>query len=665
MRILALFFLFPVYAFPQWNAIQVAHNTYNSVLRSMSQGVYDHYSDKSFFCLMQENSNPYVVSCDHSSGTHAWESPNLVYVQPAASRYNYPTVDMLPDRRLVLSYASPHDEALGFAITKNPADATVWNTKKVGTGDRNHVEYPRVKVDRQGNIYLFFIHMEQTDAAHKRWYYYVKSEDAGETWTEPILCLQRELDDPYGMCEMYVGYTVEEPYRQGEPERWWFAFTASSGFQFQGTHTGSDNSPHLIDTNATWGTGSNFSYRWLYNVTKGTNSGIDDASSTTVFPEQMMDWDNSDKYGIAYHNIYHSDIFVVYFCPDNGHWFDAAHNDLGVTVSRAEMETVTARPYISPVPPASKDVGYVQNLTVNDHGYPSTIHNGTLYSWDGNQWNTSTPDFPSNDLRYYWFTENKYYWAASRLSIYNSNDGNDWEEAGNMSLPDNHSYPTYSVYIEEGHAEAIINVHEYKPDLPGMAWAVSAGEEQTPEAIVLRTPKPKLSTNESTTVYAFVTDKVHGARSRVRVATNTISLSVVCGNATIDNSELITQNGLAEFTVTSTGTLPEVVILKATSTGLDNYYLNLYVNGGNLSTQSLSDVSTSHDWKVSPNPARNYVNLPEKVTLMKVFNIHGNVITESKIASGQTQIPLNLPAGTYIIQIFFKDKVKAEKIVVL
>ena len=60
-----------------------------------------------------------------------------------------------------------------------------------------------------------------------------------------------------------------------------------------------------------------------------------------------------------------------------------------------------------------------------------------------------------------------------------------------------------------------------------------------------------------------------------------------------------------------------------------------------------------------------YVNLPEEVTLMKVFNIYGNVITDIKIVSGQTQIPLNLPAGTYIIQIFFKNKMKAEKIIVL
>ncbi len=101
----------------------------------------------------------------------------------------------------------PFDNALGFAISDNPADASSWTAKTVGAGDRNHVEYPRIKVDRQGNIYLFFIHIENNAPAHKRWYYYVKSEDAGTTWTELILSLQRELDDPYGMCEMYVNYT--------------------------------------------------------------------------------------------------------------------------------------------------------------------------------------------------------------------------------------------------------------------------------------------------------------------------------------------------------------------------------------------------------------------------------------------------------------------------
>ncbi len=106
-KFLLLFILFPISAFSQWDATSIANNTYNSVLRTMLQGVYDHYSDKSFFCFIQENSNPYVVTCDHLTGTHMRQSPSLVYTQTSVSKYNYPTIDILPDRRLVLCYASP------------------------------------------------------------------------------------------------------------------------------------------------------------------------------------------------------------------------------------------------------------------------------------------------------------------------------------------------------------------------------------------------------------------------------------------------------------------------------------------------------------------------------------------------------------------------------
>ena len=576
--LLLVLVLAPVSGLADWQAVRIGQNTYNSVLRPMSQGVYDPYADKSFLCFMQENSNPYVVECDHAGGRHTWGTPQRVFTQPAASKYNYPTLDILPDRRLVMCFAAPFDNALGFAVSNAPADASAWTTRTVDTG-RRHVEYPRIKVDRRGHIYLFYIHMDTTNMAHKRWYYYVKSEDAGQTWSAPVLSLQRELDDPYGMCEMYIGYTVEEPYRIGEPERWWFAFTSSSGFQYQGTHNGADNSPNLVDTTADWGDGGNFYYRWLYNTTKGVNSGIENANATTVFPTQTMDWDNGDAYGIAYHNIYHSHIFVTYFRPDNGHWYDAAHNDLGTTVSRDEIETPVGRPYTSPIPPAGKDVGYVPAMTVNDQGFPTVVQREGYNTWDGSRWNLIPYGASAGDIRYFWFADDQYYRAANRLQVYTSPTTRDWSQVASLSLPNANGFATYSVYIPQGHAEAIMNTHEYNANQPGSAWGISAGETRIPAAIVLRTETPVLSAGTSATVYAFITDKVHGARSRVRGATNAVQLSVVRGSARIETNTVTAVNGLARFTVTPDGSGAQEIVLAAAATGLDSGHISLFVDG--------------------------------------------------------------------------------------
>ncbi len=572
-------FLFHTQAYGDFSAIRIATATHNSVLRPMSQGVYDLFSDKSFFCFMQENSNPYVAMCDHSNGLHTWGTPQRVHTQASASKYNYPTMDMLPDRRLVMTYASPFDEALGFAVSNAPADASAWTVSNVDIGRVRHVEYPRIKVDRRGCIYLFYIHKPDSNAAHKRWYYYVKSEDSGTTWSDPVLCLQRELDDPYGMCEMYVGYTTQEPMQDNEPERWWFAFTASSGFQYQGTHRGSMNSGFLYDHTADWGSGSNFTYRWLYNVTKGTHSGIDSADDTHVFPSSPMDWDTGDAYGIAYHNIYHSDIFVVYFRPDTGRWYDAAHTDLGEVVSRAEMETDAARPYQSPVPPAAKDVGYIPVVAVNDQGHPSTVHNDTIYNWDGTRWNTVSGTRPSGDLRFFWFADGQYYWAAGRLEVFASPDTQIWNRIGSTSLPDANGYPAYATFISQGHAQAAMNVHEYRQDQAGNAYALAFAQSTSAKTIVLRTPHPHIPAGGRAIIHAYVTDKYHGTRSRIRDAANEITLSVVEGRARVNPGAVHAVNGHAQFTVDHFGFQTGPIVCEAMSSGLEPSRITLDISG--------------------------------------------------------------------------------------
>jgi hypothetical protein len=643
----------PAMLFAQWGATQIGSSTYNSTLRSMAQGVYDHYTDKSFFCFMQDNSDPYVVECNHAGGSHTWGTPQKIITQTAASKYNFPTISILPDRRLVMCFAAPFDKILGFAISNSPADASSWTFKSIDIG-RTHVEYPRILVDRRGYIYLFYIHQDDNKAAHKRWYYYVKSEDAGQTWTAPVLAIQRELDDPYGMCELYVGYTAKEPYRAGEPERWWFAYTSSSGFQYEGTHTGADNSANLVDANSTWGSGgSGFTYRWLYNITKGTNSGITSVNATTIVPTNTMDWDTGDKYGVAYHNIYHSHIFVVYFRPDNGHWYDAAHNDLGTDVSRNEMETAVARPYTSPMPPASKDVGYVPSIVVNDKGYPSVEQNNTYYSWNGAQWDTIVSNLTSGDMRNVWFADDKYYMAMNGIQIYNATTIGNWTNVGGTSLPNSHGYSLYGVFIPEGHAQAYLNAHEYNDTYSGFAWGVSAGETQTPSAIVLRSPKPVIAQTDTATVYAYITDKVHGARSRVRTASNSVTLTVENGNATVINATVSVVNGMATFKVVPAANNQKVIV-KAASSGLDSYSMDLFVGDTIIEAETVTVKQSSTvpaiTLKAYPNPFTEHVklsySLPQSCSVdLSVYDMLGRKIV--------TLVTGNKPAGNY--QIIFSS----------
>jgi len=615
----------------QWTGKQITSSTYFSVLRPMSQGVYDQYSDKSFFCFMQENSNPYAVECDHSGGLHTWGTPHRVENLPAASKYNFPTIEILPDRRLVMCYAAPFDTQLHFAISNSPADASSWTVTNVNIGKRM-LEYPRIKVDRRGNIYLWFIQQPGV-GAHQRWYYYVKSTNAGITWSAPVLAIERELDDPNGMCELYIGYTADEPYRVGQPEKWWFAYTSSSGFQYEGTHNGANNSSNLTNSLGEWGSGgSGFTYRWLYNKTKGTNSAITNATSTTITPSSTMDWDNGDKYGIAYHNIYHSDVYVTAFSPDNGHWYDAANNDLGTVVSRNEMETATARPYVSPTPPSSKtDVGYIPVCTVNDLGYPTIYQNGLFTSWNGAKWVKGSAG-PSGDNRNFWFADNSYYMLTNKLQLYRSATTASWTNVFSISLPSAHTYSCYAVPVHEGHSEALINVHESAEAAEGNAYGISWRETKTPAAIVLRTSLPVGKFNQTQSVNAYITDKSYGSRSRIRNATNSVTLTVHSGLAQIERSSKFASNGLADFSVTPTAD-NQVIVLKASSPGLDSYYLNLYIGTGTI--DPIFGLPTNEPKPVveQQNLISNFIAFPNPMqtsTTIK-FSVKGNEMVSLKI----------------------------------
>lgn len=664
-KILILLMLLPQIVLAQWQATKIGSSTYNSTLRPFNQGVYDPESNKTFMCFMQDNSDPYVVTCDHN--TNIWSEPTKVLTQPSASKYNYPTMDILPNHHLVLTCAYPFDSGLGFAISTNPNDATSWNVKTINL-PVNHVEYPRIKVDDFGNIYIFYI-SKTTKPAHKRWYYYVKSTDNGQTFSEPILSIQRELDDPYGMCEVYVGYMTEQPNSSGLDEKWWFAYTSSSGFQYEGVHNGDDNSSTLVNTLGQWGSGgSGFTYRWLYNITKKTNSGISSATSTVITPiDKTMKFDKGDKYGIAYHNIYHSDVFVIYFKPSTGHWYDSANNDLGTDVSRLEMETTTARAYTSPTPPSSKDVGYNPMLTVNQDGNATILQNNKFYGWNGSSFSILTPTLPSGDLRYIWCANNKYYLAVNSVQIYESINLITWNRIGTISLPNLHGYALYCTPIIGGHSDAFFNIHEYDDTYSGFAWAGGINSLKQPSKIVIKTPDPIVDVNELAVINAYLSDDYLGSSTRVESNIN-IEIKPIGINLNVVDEQYSDNYKTKSFVNPN---IDQYITFEASAEGFEPVQITLKFNSG-IGTYVTSNENTVLN--IYPNPIDNtsvieYSLSKQSGVILNVYNLSGQLIdmlvnSYQKPDKYKILLNKNYSKGIYLVVLKIDNKTYSSKFTV-
>jgi len=687
-----------------WFGVTLASNGHGSNMRPMQQGVYDHYSDKSFFCYMGPNSDPYVVECDHSEGAHTWGSPQKVLDQAADSDYNYPTIDILPSRRLVLCTARPHDKYVGIAISDNPADASAWTVQNVPTTGIGF-EYPRIFVDRRGYIYVFYVHRPDPNREpHLRWVYYNYSKDEGSTWEGETLLLERDVSDPNGMCEIYFGINELYPrrvYGGSTSQKLYMAWTSSGGFTHTGTHDGGNDATFLTDstndfTTGTYGAVTDNGY--LHNLTKGTGSGISSHDATTIHTDVNLDWDNGDQYGVAYHNIHHSHYYMGYFNFDDHHVYSHINGwddvDCGTKVDREEMDD-NLRWYVSPNPPAGKDTGYVPSLFVGKLGTDSDdiapiaqlygmnggytpygyvisgnygladygvfleneeeglVFTDPTKSWDVNEWqgnwiwfyedaagkwgriasNTSntitiTEDklaetgsgwgtynveddfsyaiYDYGDIRGRWYADGYNYVAEAKLAIYRAagyaNDyggtlgseyfgyWTDWDLLDTVTLSDTHGYACYAVHIPEGHAEAILSLQEQHENDDATIWGVSCTERQVAEAIVLRTSDPTPSPNSTTTVYAYITEKRHGARSRIRNATNSVTLTVTSGECTVETSPVSAVNGMATFTI-NTASGEDTTVLTATADGLESYVINIYTQP--ISTTSPATTTTT------------------------------------------------------------------------
>lgn len=633
-----------------WVAKTISMSGYESELRPMQQGVYDHYSDKSFFCYMQADSDPHVATCDHSAGAHTWDTPKEITAQTTARSYNYPSIALLHSGKLAVCFAHPHDTHVGVAISDNAADTSSWTVTDLvcaGTG----YEYPRLFVDRRGWLYVFYISRPASAEAHLRWVHYNYSKDEGTTWEGETLLIERDVTDPYGMCEIYFGVNEIQPYINGTNERLYMAFTSSGGFQYEGTHDGGDGLDYLSDSTAAFTPGG-LTYRHLYNVTKGTEDGIFSNTATDVVPDAPMAFDDGDAYGIAYHNINHSHYYLCYFQFSDHHMYAADGTDLGTKLDRTEMDAVPERWYTSPIPPDGKDTGYVPGMAFDSSSNPIGFLFGLCgVQWDGAAWDmltsgtygvvesgthdgagdsatmtdstqtwandelvgdwvfnttdgswgkvaSNTSDtitfvdgmqggtdndwdvgdafviYDYGDVRRIWYADGYYYLALGKLAIYRSADYATWTLLDNVSISDTNAYSCYCVPVKEGHAEALLNLHEN--GMAGTWWGVSCGETQTAGALVCRTTDACPATSSTTTIRVYVCEKNCGARSRVRNATDAITLSIISGGGSIDAPNPTNAvNGLASFTFNTPVGAGETVI-EATAAGLDSYRIHIF-----------------------------------------------------------------------------------------
>jgi hypothetical protein len=182
--------------------------------------------------------------------------------------------------------------------------------------------------------------------------------------------------------------------------------------------------------------------------------------------------------------------------------------------------------------------------------------------------------FEYGDIRRIWYADGYYYLALGKLAIYQSSDYSTWSLLKNVTINDAHAFSCYCVPVHEGHAEALINLHEN--GMVGTWWGVSCGETQVAGALVCRTTEATPPENSTTTIRVFVCEKQCGARSRVRNATNSITLTIISGGGSIAAPNPANAvNGMASFTF-NTPASPGETVIEATAAGLDSYRIHIY-----------------------------------------------------------------------------------------
>lgn len=587
-------------------ATQIFDSTGFSNLRSSANtGVYSHKFNKSYFTFIDQESNPYVVECDHGNN-NTWGTPMQLIEQTGDQSYNYSTIALADSDRVIITYAAPFDTYLGVSVMITPNDMNSFESSIIDIGQTGSKEYPRIHKARNGTLYIFFSSQSISWAANYRSWYSVQSTDNGLTWSTATLRVDRGIDDPDGISEAtYFGSMSRKPYTVGEPELWYFPFTSSGGAEYTATHDGGAQAGVFIDSSSPFDAGgAGFLYRVFYNLTTGEYSQITNATGTTLTLASSLTINDGDSGIVAYHNIFHVDNNVFGFAPETAKAYSPDGTYYGDTLTRLEIDETnvqlqrTQRPidqYIGTAPPGTKRVTYVPMTMVDSSGIVSVIHSDSIFQYNPSisRIDTIIPSWPGGDARYFFWYDSTYYSLYGGLTLYNSDNLTTWNSINTATLTGSHGYALYANPVLNGNAYALVNAFESNSaDNAGYAWAVNYGTDSIPRKVFPTCDDPTKTECDTFTVNVYITDETYWSATRLTDATNEVTLTDITGNSEVLTSSVNAVDGVATFSVRSTNNETENIELIATSDGLESDYIRLYVTGDGESECPTSQSTT-------------------------------------------------------------------------
>jgi hypothetical protein len=203
--------------------------------RPIPIGFHDAGARKTFVSWMGANSTAVVKELDHVTG--AWSPDKVVGVSPFVDKHNYPGMLRGVDGRLLVFYGC-HNSTLRMTASPGPLSIEgEWEDRFIEEAVRASYPAPVITVD--GTLYVFYRDTRKTlGFADDRPYQYVKSTDAGRTWTRHMAIdpFPRTTDN---MCEVYngkVSYQTPAAGRHGRIHLAWTIAGEKSGRHAHATY---------------------------------------------------------------------------------------------------------------------------------------------------------------------------------------------------------------------------------------------------------------------------------------------------------------------------------------------------------------------------------------------------------------------------------------------